>query len=455
MSHRALVIDDDPLSREFLVEALRTSGYEVEEAATGEDGVKIGIRIEPNLVLTDLRLPGIDGIEVLRQIRDRHPDIPVIVLTAFGTIERAVEAMRAGAEDFLLKPVSPEQIEVVLARLTDRRRLIRENRVLKARLETGPERTNGILGRNRRFLEALKLASRVAETEATVLLRGESGTGKELVADLVHHESKRADGPFIRVNCAALTESLLTSELFGHEKGAFTGAHQRKEGRFELAVGGTLFLDEIGEMPMEVQGRLLRVLESGEFERVGGTRTLHSDARIVAATNRDLEVAIEQGRFREDLFYRLNVVPITLVPLRERLDDIPLLVNHFLRKSARDHGRPACRVSSEALEALRSCEWPGNVRELANTMERSTLVAKGEIVGLKDLGLPSRRPATESAMAVGMTLEEVERRVILGTLDSTGWNRTHAARILGVTARTLSNKLKVWRTRGLVSQESA
>jgi DNA-binding NtrC family response regulator len=247
---------------------------------------------------------------------------------------------------------------------------------------------------------------------------------------------------------------LLTSELFGHEKGAFTGAHQRKEGRFELASGGTIFLDEIGEMPLEVEGRLLRVLETGEFERVGGTRTLKSDARIVAATNRNLEEAIAAGRFREDLFYRLNVVPVELPPLRERLDDIPMLVDHFLRKFSREHGSPAVRVAANALEVLRTSEWPGNVRELANTMERACLVAKGEVVELRDLGVPERRATKEPIARVGVTLEEMERHLILETLQSTGWNRTHAARILGVTARTLSNKLKVWRTRGLVATES-
>jgi DNA-binding NtrC family response regulator len=293
VSRRAVVIDDDPLSREFLVEALRTSAFHVEEAPCGEDGVALVERFDPELVLTDLRLPGIDGVEVLRACRERNPELSVIVLTAFGTVECAVEAMKAGAEDFLLKPVSPEQIELVLGRLDGRRRLEKENRAMKASLPADADVFRDIIGGNRQFIEALQLAERVATSDATILVRGDSGTGKELVAGLLHRASGRRGGPFIRVNCAALTESLLTSELFGHEKGAFTGAHQRKEGRFELASGGTLFLDEIGEMPLEVQGRLLRVLESGEFERVGGTKTLKSDARIVAATNRDLEDGIE------------------------------------------------------------------------------------------------------------------------------------------------------------------
>ena len=453
MTRRAVVIDDDPLSREFLVEALRTSAYAVDEAATGEDGVDLVVRTEPDLVLTDLRLPGIDGIEVLRRCRERLPELTVIVLTAFGTVERAVEAMQYGAEDFLLKPVSPEQLDIALGRLADRARLVKENRALKASLPSDSDVFRDIVGKNRNFMDALHLAERVATSDATVLVRGESGTGKELVAGLLHRASTRRAGPFIRVNCAALTENLLTSELFGHEKGAFTGAHQRKEGRFELASGGTLFLDEIGEMPLEVQGRLLRVLETGDFERVGGTRTLKSDARIVAATNRDLEEAIEEGRFREDLYYRLNVVPVVLPALRERLDDVPALVQHLIEKFSKTHGSPARRVSNAAIDALRGADWPGNVRELANTIERACLIATGETLEPSDLTLPARRSSRESGTPVGTTLEEAERRLILGTLESTGWNRTQAARILGVTARTLSNKLKVWKTRGLVTAE--
>ena len=453
MTRRAVVIDDDPLSREFLVEAMRTSSYAVDEAATGEDGVDLVVRTEPDLVLTDLRLPGIDGIEVLRQCRARIPDLTVIVLTAFGTVERAVEAMQEGAEDFLLKPVSPEQLDLALGRFADRERLVKENRALKASLPSDADVFRDIVGANRMFVDALHLAERVAGSDATVLVRGESGTGKELVAGLLHRASGRRAGPFIRVNCAALTENLLTSELFGHEKGSFTGAHQRKEGRFELASGGTLFLDEIGEMPLEVQGRLLRVLESGEFERVGGTRTLKSDARIVAATNRNLEQAMEDGRFREDLYYRLNVVPIMLPALRERLDDVPALVQHLIEKFSRTHGSVARRASPAALQALRSADWPGNVRELANTIERACLIATRETLEASDFTVSARRSTREDAVPVGTTLEEAERRLILGTLGSTGWNRTQAARILGVTARTLSNKLKLWRTRGLVNAE--
>jgi DNA-binding NtrC family response regulator len=452
MKAKALVIDDDALSREFLAEALATAGYSVSEAKSGEDGLATLRNGEPDLVLTDLRLPGVDGLAVLRGVKERFPDLPVVVLTAFGTVERAVEAMKAGAEDFLLKPVSPEQIDVVLERLQRRQTLVNENRVLRATLGAEAKGPAPAVGSNPRFVQALALAERVAQSEATVLVRGESGTGKEVVAALVHQRSPRAKGPFIRVNCAALTESLLTSELFGHEKGAFTGAHARREGRFELARGGTLFLDEIGELPPEVQAKLLRVLETKEYERVGGTQTLRADARVVAATNRDLEAGIRDSRFREDLYYRLNVVPVILPPLRERLDDIPALAVHFLGRFAREHGGPARRLSKDALAALKRAPWPGNVRELANTIQRAVLVAAGPEVDVQDLGLPDRVDQEDGEFSGTCTLEEMERRLILQTLDRTGWNRTEAARILDVTPRTLSNKLRLWRTLGLLPE---
>jgi len=356
MSPKALVIDDDPLSREFLVEALRTSGHDAVGAADGEEGLGLLSRREPGLVLTDLRLPGCDGVEVVRRVAERLPEVPVVVLTAFGTVECAVEAMRAGAADFLLKPVSPEQLEMVLGRIRSQEVLVRENKVLRARLGSDVPARQAIVGASPRLLKAIALAERVAPTDATVLVRGESGTGKELIAGLLHQAGPRSDGPFIKVNCAALTESLLTSELFGHERGAFTGAVAAREGRFELAARGTIFLDEIGELPHEVQAKLLRVLETGDFERVGGTRTLSADARVVAATNRDLEASMRVGRFREDLFFRLNVVPVELPSLRERLEDVPELVAHFLKRFRREHGSPAREVSPAALSALRRAE---------------------------------------------------------------------------------------------------
>ena len=445
----ALVIDDDALSREFLVEALRANGWAAAEAASAEEGLQIAARREFTLVLTDLCLPRASGIEVLRAIKAKGSDTSVVMLTAFGAVDTAVEAMRAGAEDFLTKPVAPEQISLLLRRMGERRRLEHENLALRASLEERKfAATPGIIGRHPRFIQAVALAERVAATEATVLIRGESGTGKEVLAEVLHRRSRRAAGPFIRVNCAALTESLLTSELFGHEKGAFTGATGRRQGRFELAEGGTLFLDEIGELPVEVQAKLLRILETREFERVGGTQTLTADVRVVAATNRDLEGAIARGRFREDLFYRLNVVPVLLPPLRERREDIPALARHFLTRFARQHGTAAREFTLDALQALAGAEWPGNVRELANVVQRAVLVAQGMNVSAADLGLQAPVQAAEVApRAELLSLEELERRQILRVLEHTRGNRTEAARIMGVTSRTLSNKFRLWRAR--------
>ncbi|MSR75661.1 MAG: sigma-54-dependent Fis family transcriptional regulator [Planctomycetes bacterium] len=450
----ALVIDDDALSREFLVETLRTSGWTTSEAGSAEEATRILAAGEFRLVLTDLRLPQADGLAVLRAARERSPETSVVVLTAFGTVATAVEAMRAGADDFLLKPTSPEQIEVVLGRCETHRRLVQENRALKASLteRSVPVRPE-IVGRNPRFIQALALAERVASTDATVLVRGESGTGKEVIAELLHRRSARAQGPLIRVNCAALTESLLTSELFGHEKGAFTGATARRQGRFELANGGTLFLDEIGDLPAEVQAKLLRVLETREFERVGGTQTIEANARVVAATNRDLEGAIARGRFREDLFYRLNVVPVMLPPLRERREDIPALARHFLTRFARQHGSVAREFTVDALQAMATAEWPGNVRELANSVQRAVLIAQGTRISAIDLGCAtaaSNVAAATAAVEVALpSLDDLERRQILKTLEHTRGDRTAAARILGVTTRTLSNKFRLWRNLGL------
>lgn len=449
-AHTALVIDDDALSREFLVEALRTNGWTASEASSAEEGLALAARQEFTLVLTDLCLPRASGLDVLRGIRAKGGETRVVVLTAFGAVDTAVEAMRAGAEDFLLKPVAPEQLAMLLRRMGERRRLEHENLALRASLE---ERTlaahPGVIGRSPRFIQAVALAERVAPTEATVLIRGESGTGKEVLAELLHRRSRRAAGPFIRVNCAALTESLLTSELFGHEKGAFTGAAARRQGRFELAAGGTLFLDEIGELPVEVQSKLLRILETREFERVGGTQTLSADVRVIAATNRDLEGAIARGRFREDLFYRLNVVPVLLPSLRDRREDIPALARHFLTRFARQHGTAAREFTLDALQAMAAAEWPGNVRELANAVQRAVLVTQGSRVAATDLGLVVRSDmAAAPAVQELLSLEELERKQILRVLEHTRGNRTEAARILGVTSRTLSNKFRLWRTRG-------
>jgi DNA-binding NtrC family response regulator len=449
VTRRALVADDDALSREFLTECVSSAGFDVLPVEDGRAAVDAVASGDFDLVITDLRMPGRDGIEVVRAARERDPAPPVVVLTAFGAVETAVVAMKEGASDFLLKPISPDALDLVLKRIQGTARMRGEISVLKACLDASAA-GGRILGSNGALREAVQLAERVAATMATVLIRGASGTGKELIAALIHERSGRADRPFVRVNCAALTETLLTSELFGHEKGAFTGAHQRKEGRFELADGGTLFLDEIGEVSPDLQAKLLRVLELGEFERVGGTRTLKADVRVVAATNRDLEAAIAEGRFRQDLFFRLNVFPITLPPLCERREDIPTLAGHFLAKFRKDLGGRARSFDRSALEALSVYDWPGNVRELMNVVQRGILRAAGEAITSRDLGLEPAQGARAANVPLGLSIDEAERHLILRTLDLTSWNRTEASRILGVTTRTLSNKLRLYRSQGLV-----
>jgi DNA-binding NtrC family response regulator len=450
VTRRALIADDDALSREFLAECVAASGYEVRAVGDGRAAVEALQADDFDLVVTDLRMPEVSGLEVLRASREKNRERPVIVLTAFGAIDTAVQAMKDGAADFMLKPVSPDALEVVLARVQGAAKLRGDLNVLRACLQAGPTAPSRLVGADGALRDAEQLAIRVASTQATVLIRGESGTGKELIAALIHERSTRADRPFIRVNCAALTETLLTSELFGHEKGAFTGAHQRKEGRFELASGGTLFLDKIGEIAPKVQSKLLRVLELGEFERVGGTRTLRVDVRVVAATNRDLEEAIAEGRFRQDLFFRLNVFPITLPPLRERRQDVAVLAQHFLERFRRDLGGRAKAFERAALDALAAYDWPGNVRELMNIVQRGILRAVGDAITAKDLGLEPAASARAANVPVGLSIDEAERHLILKTLDLCAWNRTEASRILGVTTRTLSNKLRLYRSEGLL-----
>jgi DNA-binding NtrC family response regulator len=448
----ALIADDEPLSREFLVEALRTSGYDVLEAETGHRAAALFEVHRPDIVFSDLRMPDGDGLSLLVRVKQTAPDCPVVLVTAFGSVETAVRAMQEGADDFLLKPVAIEHLDVVLAKVEERERLRRENRVLKEEVKSNQAAAMTIVGSHPLWQRAVDLARRVGKTKATVLVRGESGGGKEVIASLVHASSDRNTGPFIRTNCAALQESLLGSELFGHEKGAFTGAYTKKEGRFELASGGTLLLDEIGEISLDVQAKLLRVLETGEFERVGGKTTLRSDVRLICATNRNLEEMIARGKFREDLFYRLNVVPIEVPPLRTRGQDVVQLADHFLARYAREFGSPAKRFSEDARAVLLDYAWPGNVRELANVVQRTALLARGEAITADDLGflVGGRNGDASPAKFVGRTIADVEKDLILGTLDMTSGNKTHAARILGVTARTLANKMKTYRREAAV-----
>lgn len=445
----ALVVDDDNLSREFMAEALRASDFEVSEAASGAEALKIFDADKHEVVFTDIRMPDGDGEHVLRSIKALAPQVPVVLVTAFGTVECAVNAMKAGAEDFIMKPVSLEQIELTLTRLAQRKNLRQKNKVLKVCLDEAESASADCVGESRAWKACLSIAHRVARTNATVLIRGESGSGKEVIASEIHRSSLRSDEAFIRTNCAVLHDNLLSSELFGHEKGAFTGAHVRKEGRFELANGGTLFLDEIGEISPEIQAKLLRVLETGEFERVGGKETLRADVRVVCATNRNLEEMMTEGTFRDDLYYRLNVVPITVPALRERREDIALLTEHFLGRYAREFKSPAGHMSEKSMAQLEAAAWPGNVRELANIVQRAVLLANTEEVEVDPSGATPAEDEGEALLS-GESIAEMERRLILGTLRDTAGNKAEAARRLGVTARTLSNKLKGYRERGIL-----
>ncbi len=444
---RVLVADDDPLGREFLGEALRHLGYEVTAVATAEDAIERVGKDVPDLVLTDYQMGAKTGVDLLKEIKRRSPRTAVAVLTAYGTVERAVEAMREGAEDFLMKPCTPETLELLLARIENGRRLLQENAYLRSELG---ERSEKIVGDSPAMRRVLEETARAARSRSTVLLLGESGVGKERVAHFLHEQSPRREKPFVRTNCAALAESVLESELFGHERGAFTGAVGKREGRFELADGGTLLLDEIGELPMRLQPKLLRVLEEQEFERVGGSKTLRVDVRVVATTNRDLEAEVKAGRFREDLFYRLNVFPIRVPALRERKGDIALLAKHFLARYAAENGASVDAFSPEAIVVLGGHDWPGNVRELENLVQRLVVrdacpIVRAEDV-LSDLGGPTdAAPTTAAADLAGRRISDIEREAIERTLVKTGNNKTAAARLLGVTARTLSNKLKAYR----------
>lgn len=440
---RIIIIDDDPVGLETLAEGLEEEGYKVFSAPGAEEGLKIltekaGI----DVVLTDLKMPGLDGVEVLRRVKSFDEGIPVVLMTAYASVETAIESMRLGAYDYVMKPLDLRRVAVVLAKAVANRALTKENTDLRRRLNEkfGFEK---IIGSSQAIMEVFQLVRQVADTRTVVLIEGESGTGKELIAQALHNNSSRRAGPFICVNCAAITETLLESELFGHERGAFTGATQQKKGRFELADGGTLFLDEVSAMPMSMQSKLLRVLQEYTFERVGGTKTLKVEVRIVAATNSSLEELVAAGQFREDLFYRLNVVPIKLPALRERRDDIPLLVCHFIELFSEQNKKPLKTISPQAMDLICRYDWPGNVRELQNVIENMIITSQGEELGLKDL--PDRvRPKLPEARGfpVGITMKELEEQAIRKTLEQVGGNRKKAAEVLGIGLRTLHRKLR-------------
>jgi len=445
-----LIVDDEPLMRKFLQEALSRKGYEIDISSDGEDAIKkIGMN-SYDLIFTDLKLPKADGITVLKKAKELSDDTTVIMMTAYGTVETAVEAMKIGAFDYLLKPFSPDQIELLLNRVIERKSLINENNYLRAEVNREYD-FNEIVGKTPEMVAVFDLIKKVASSKATVLIQGESGTGKELVARAIHYNSPRKDKPFIKMNCAAIPENLLESELFGHEKGSFTGAYNKRLGRFELADGGTLFLDEISEISPALQAKLLRVLQEREFERVGGMRPIKVDVRIISTTNRDLKEEIKKNTFREDLFYRLNVVPFLLSPLRDRVDDISLLAQHFLSKYAKENNKREQKITKETLELMKGYRWPGNIRELENIIERIVVMDLGDKVlpGHIKSWIQNEAETSENVFRTGQSLEEMEKSLIMETLKQCNGNRTQSADVLQISIRTLRNKLNLYKEQGV------
>jgi two-component system response regulator HydG len=447
-TEKILVVDDEPSQRKMLKANLSLDGYRVLEADDGSDAIAKVTDEFFDLILMDNRMSNMDGIEALREIKKISPGIPVIIVTAFASVETAVEALQAGAHDYLTKPLDVDELRIKIRQTLEFWRLKEDNILQRRRLENLFDASR-IVGRSPAMKQVLEIVGQVAPSEASVLILGESGTGKELIANAIHQGSNRVDKRFIKVNCAALPETLLESELFGHEKGAFTGAVGRKPGRFMLADGGTIFLDEIAEMATPLQAKLLRVLQERELEPLGSTRTVKVDIRIIAASNKNLREEVEKNTFREDLFYRLNVVPIQIPPLRDRKEDIPLLVEHFLRVYNEKNSRNVHGFHPRALDGMMRYEWPGNIRELENVVERAVIMARDDYVPFAELP-DSIREATghtltqeiREGIRPGMTIKEMERELILKTLEENEGNRTRSARILGITRRTLQHKLK-------------
>jgi len=456
MNFTILIIDDEKNIREGLSAALELEGYSVRLAADGREGLALIERGDIDLVITDLRMPGISGEEVLSRVRGESPGIPVIVLTGHGSIDTAVDAMRNGAYDFLTKPLSLDRLTLIVKRALAGRELEIRHSSLQQELDAKTS-FESIIGKSAEMQRIFQMVRKAADSKASVLITGESGTGKELIANALHNLSPRKDKPFIKVHCAALSESLLESELFGHEKGAFTGAAARKRGRFELANRGTIFLDEIGEINQNVQIKILRVLQDKRFERVGGEETLEVDVRVIAATNRNLEEEILQGRFREDLFYRLNVVHIQVPPLRERKDDIPLMLNAFLDEFNRENNKSITGFDSRSRSALYKYGWPGNIRQLRNCVESAVVMCSGSQISLEDLP-PTIRGAAEASVIqvpMGITLAEAEKIIIQQNLAANQGNKSKTADVLDIGRKTLHRKLEEYQLEAKVGEGPA
>lgn len=446
MNFNVLIVDDEKNIREGLGRSLSMDGYEIYLAENGKKGLEIVNSSEIDLVITDLKMPELSGEQLLKKITSSNPNIPVIILTGHGSIETAVDAMRDGAFDFLTKPVNLDRLSLLVKRALSSRQLVLKHRALEEEVKrlSSRQKFSSIIGKSAKMRRIMEIIDQVADTKASVLITGESGVGKELVADAIHNLSSRRDNSFIKVHCAALSESLLESELFGHEKGAFTGAVARKKGRFELADKGTIFLDEIGEINQSVQIKILRVLQEKKFERVGGEETLDVDVRIISATNRDLKAEIEKGNFREDLFYRLNVVNIHVPPLRERKEDISLLSAAFLKELAEENGKKINGIDPKAYLALYNYNWPGNIRELRNCIESSVVMCKGNIITIADMPPSITAEGAEDyiKLSPGITLEEAEKEIIRMTLIHEKGNKTKTAEVLGIGRKTLHRKIK-------------
>ena len=443
MKHKnsILIVDDDRAHRTMLRTLLSGWGYQVTEAADGSEAIDEVGKGPFDLVLMDIRMAVVSGLEALAEIKALNPAIPVVLMTAYASVETAVDALKKGAYDYLIKPLDFDELKLALNRAMEHSNLRKENLQLRENLGTLFDRRS-IIGRSEIITNLLDTVAQIAPTEASVLLTGESGTGKEMIAGAIHFNSMRKEGPFIKINCAALTETLLESELFGHERGSFTGADRRKEGKFKQADHGTLFLDEVSEMSLAMQVKLLRVLQERELTRVGGEEVIKVDVRIIAATNRDLLQEIEAGRFRDDLFYRLNVITLHVPALRERREDIPLLAHQFLTMFAEKNRKPLKGFTPQAMDHLLRHDWPGNVRELMNSIERGVVLSRGEYLDTQDLALVVRPSAAQIPDIQGQPLEEVEKAAILRTLEQANGNKSETARRLGITRRTLHQKLK-------------
>jgi len=446
-NYNILIIDDEKSQREILSGFLSKKGYKVYSAESGSQGLKIVRDKTIDIILSDFKMPEMTGIEILEQVSLINPKISFIIITAYGTVENAVRAMQLGAIDYISKPVNLDELEILLDRIVENKNLISENQLLREQLQE-KNRINSIISQSSKMEEVINLASRSAKSRATILINGENGTGKEVLARAIHYISNRKDKPFVAINIPALSENLLESELFGHEKGSFTGADKMKKGRFELADDGTLFLDEIGDMSVSTQIKILRVLQEHQFERVGGTESIEVDVRIISATNQDLEKKIKEGTFREDLYYRLNVVTIKIPPLRERKDDIPPLIEFFIDLYCKENDREKLEISKEAYDMLMKYNFPGNVRELENIIERAVVLTRGNLITLSDLPLHIRGFKEELSRPVlgkgtlPEQVEAVEKELIYDALRESAGNQTKAGKLLGITERNLRYKLK-------------